>query len=593
MSKELAAAAKSRGNTAFTSGDFQTAVEAFSEAIENDPTDHIFYSNRSGAYASLHDYELALSDANKCIELKPEFIKGYSRAGQALFQLGEYEKAKQTYEKGLKLDNSNAQLKEGLEETTKALTSPPPSKNPLGDLFGPSMWVKLQSDPTTRPMLADPTFVTKLQSLQSNPNAMGSMLQDPQLQKALSVILGINLSTGPGGMGMGKGAGNSSSMDSDNDKGFQVEEDDEDAEEVHASSSSSNKPTASASASASSSYKPTSSFSSSKPVPAPKPELSESDKEKEKGNEFYKKKLWTEALEHYNKAVEISPTNIVYYNNISAVYYESKQYEEAMKSSLQAIEIGKENGANFKDLAKAYSRLGNVYAAEKKYDEAIEAYNKALVEDYDEKIKNQMKKIMEIKKKQEAQDYLDPVKSEEAKTRGNSLFSAGKWIDAITEYTEALKRDPTNYKVYSNRAACYSKLMDWQRGLEDCDKCLSVDPKFVKAYIRKGKIQHFLKQYHKALETFEKGLQIDPNATELIEARRATLQQINTSGGDPERAKEAMKDPEIQQILRDPTINKVLSDLQQSPESGQAALKDPDIRAKIEKLIAAGVLAVK
>jgi len=173
------------------------------------------------------------------------------------------------------------------------------------------------------------------------------------------------------------------------------------------------------------------------------------------------------------------------------------------------------------------------------------------------------------------------------------LFTEGKWVDAIAEYTEALKRDPSNYKVYSNRAGCYSKLMDWQRGLEDCDKCLSVDPKFVKAYIRKGKIQHFLKQYHKALETFDKGLQIDPAASELMEARRATYQAITSGQGDPERAKEAMKDPEIQQILRDPTISKVLQDLQQNPESAQGALKDADIRRKIEKLIAAGILSVK
>ena len=72
-----------------------------------------------------------------------------------------------------------------------------------------------------------------------------------------------------------------------------------------------------------------------------------------------------------------------------------------------------------------------------------------------------------------------------------------------------------------------------------------------------------------------------------------TMMAINTGEADPERAKEAMKDPEIQAILRDPTINKVLQDLQQNPQSGQAAMRDKDIRAKIEKLIAAGVLATK
>ena len=49
-------------------------------------------------------------------------------------------------------------------------------------------------------------------------------------------------------------------------------------------------------------------------------------------------------------------------------------------------------------------------------------------------------------------------------------------------------------KVYSNRAACYAKLMDWERGLADCESCLKKDPTFVKAWLRKGKIHHFLKQ---------------------------------------------------------------------------------------------------
>ena len=108
-----------------------------------------------------------------------------------------------------------------------------------------------------------------------------------------------------------------------------------------------------------------------------------------------------------------------------------------------------------------------------------------------------------------------------------------------------------------------------------------------------GKIHHFLKQYHKALEAYEKGLSFDPDSSELKEERQRTLMAINTGEADPQRAQEAMKDPEIQAILRDPTINKVLQDPQQNPQAGQAAMRDKDISSKIEKLIAAGVLSTK
>jgi stress-induced-phosphoprotein 1 len=43
----------------------------------------VFYSNRSGAYASLEKYQEALEDATKCVELKSDWAKGYVRKGLA------------------------------------------------------------------------------------------------------------------------------------------------------------------------------------------------------------------------------------------------------------------------------------------------------------------------------------------------------------------------------------------------------------------------------------------------------------------------------------------------------------------------------
>ncbi len=174
--------------------------------------------------------------------------------------------------------------------------------------------------------------------------------------------------------------------------------------------------------------------------------------------------------------------------------------------------------------------------------------------------------------------------------------SDNKFIEAIPEYTEAIKRDPTNAALYSNRAGCYTKMMDWARALEDCEKALSLDPKFVKVYIRKAKIQHLLKQYNKALTTYDAGLKLDPNASELHEGRAQTIMAIRKSSAsgqaDPERLKEAMRDPEIRGILNDMTMQKVLKDLQENPAAAQAAMADKDIRKNIEKLIAAGVLSM-
>lgn len=67
--------------------------------------------------------------------------------------------------------------------------------------------------------------------------------------------------------------------------------------------------------------------------------------------------------------------------------------------------------------------------------------------------------------------------------------------------------------------------------------------------------------------------------------------QANATGEiDPERQRRAMEDPEIQAILRDPTMARILQDMQENPRTAAAALKDPSIRAKIEKLVQAGII---
>lgn len=52
------------------------------QAITIDPDNHVLYSNRSAAYLKSDSKSKALWDAQKCVELQPEWAKGYSRLGE-------------------------------------------------------------------------------------------------------------------------------------------------------------------------------------------------------------------------------------------------------------------------------------------------------------------------------------------------------------------------------------------------------------------------------------------------------------------------------------------------------------------------------
>ena len=78
----------------------------------------------------------------------------------------------------------------------------------------------------------------------------------------------------------------------------------------------------------------------------------------------------------------------------------------------------------------------------------------------------------------------------------------------MKHYTEALQRgppavNPEAYKLYSNRAACFTKLGAYPDGVKDADECIRLKPDFPKGYSRKGHLQFFMKDYDKAIATYQ------------------------------------------------------------------------------------------
>lgn len=99
---------KEKGNECIRQKMYQEAAGYYAAALKDSPSSHTVYSNRSLAYSKLGKFDLALEDANKCIELVPNFARGYLRRSVALTGLGEYELAMTAAEEGYKLRGSDA-----------------------------------------------------------------------------------------------------------------------------------------------------------------------------------------------------------------------------------------------------------------------------------------------------------------------------------------------------------------------------------------------------------------------------------------------------------------------------------------------------
>jgi len=576
--KSKALEAKAKGNAAFSAKSFKEAIEHFSEAITHDPRDHVFFSNRSACYASLEQYEKALEDGSECVKLKPDWPKGYTRKGLAEYFLKRYDEAVETYKAGLKLAPEDAALKEGLQKVMDAKYEVNTSREQaedamLGKFDANSLKMAAARNPKIQEYMKDAEFMKKINTLMGISSTGGPMReqlmiqllqQDPRILEAVASSHGLMVRM---------------------------------ADEASAPAEAREPPP------------PTRAVpkaAEKAPEDTRTPEVKEADELKAKGNQFYKKRKFSEAMECYDKALEKVPDDLTYHNNKNAVMMEmgEEHYPKVLKTCEELLErryeINTKNpgGASFEKVAKVYNRMASVYEKQRRFDEAIAMYNKSLTEDNSRQTRNALRELERAKEKFEQEHYIDPARAEEHREKGNTFFKEKDFVLAKKEYDEAVRRNPQDAKLYSNRAAALTKLLAYPDALRDLDQCLKLDPNFVKAYSRKGAAHFFMKEYHKALEAYDKGLAIDKENDECLKGRDQVLAKImetQRSGEvDEEQVRHAMADPEIQRMLHDPQVKMFLKDLQENPKEAQQAMRsDPKLQEVVSKLVAAGIIRTK
>lgn len=78
--------------------DYENAIKYYTEALELNPSNAIYYSNRSLAYLRTECYGYALADATRALEIDKNYIKGYYRRATSNMALGKFKAALKDYE---------------------------------------------------------------------------------------------------------------------------------------------------------------------------------------------------------------------------------------------------------------------------------------------------------------------------------------------------------------------------------------------------------------------------------------------------------------------------------------------------------------
>ncbi|XP_020777304.2 stress-induced-phosphoprotein 1-like [Boleophthalmus pectinirostris] len=196
-----------------------------------------------------------------------------------------------------------------------------------------------------------------------------------------------------------------------------------------------------------------------------------------------------------------------------------------------------------KKIEKAQSTQNNMV-------ENVKLPEKQLTVDKPVKVKTKGNTVIkqEEKEGENKEESVDSVVEEYAKKSremagfGNKLAANGQYEMAIKCFTEAIKFNPREYKLFGNRSFCFEKMQRFEEALSDAEVSLSMEPNWIKGLFRKGKALCGLKKYYEASLAYRDVLNLDSTSQEArMELKRAQTLHLMEMGFTWTQSSNALK----------------------------------------------------
>uniref|UniRef100_A0A3Q3L9N6 RRM domain-containing protein n=1 Tax=Mastacembelus armatus TaxID=205130 RepID=A0A3Q3L9N6_9TELE len=124
---------------------------------------------------------------------------------------------------------------------------------------------------------------------------------------------------------------------------------------------------------------------------------------------------------------------------------------------------------------------------------------------------------------------------------GNKFANSGDLNSAVKYFTDAIKYNPTEYKLFGNRSFCFEKMQEYEKALADAELCLGLCSGWVKGLFRKGRALAGLKRYEEAAQAFKEVLKLDSSYAEAAqELMRVQITQLMEYGFTREQSSNAL-----------------------------------------------------
>lgn len=165
----------------------------------------------------------------------------------------------------------------------------------------------------------------------------------------------------------------------------------------------------------------------------------------EKGNSCFDAQKFAQALDYYNKAIELNPQNDEAWNNAASAYYKLNTYEKAVEYYRKSVELNPKNNIIVRRLKE-----GNAYFDAGYFGLAIEYYNQVL--------------------------EIDSENDAAWNNAASAYNKIGNFQKAIEYYKKSLELNSQNDAAWYNLGVAYSNAEDFKSAAECFSKAAELNP---------------------------------------------------------------------------------------------------------------------
>ncbi|WP_372368180.1 tetratricopeptide repeat protein [Candidatus Uabimicrobium sp. HlEnr_7] len=219
-----------------------------------------------------------------------------------------------------------------------------------------------------------------------------------------------------------------------------------------------------------------------------------------RGNIYLDNNMLLKAENDFKTAIRLGPKDVRGYSNLANLMKKQKRNKEAEKLYQKLIELNPNNPIIYYNRGIFFSTMGNIPKAIKDYQKAIE---------------------------------IDPQYSQAYHNLGFGYYRLGKFNNAIKNYTKAIALDKQNSLFFFNRARVYAEREDFEKAVIGfkkatnlqllLPKAVKVDNYLMKCYSNLAATYMKLRQFDKAIENCSEGLKQDSEYAQLFHIRGISL----------------------------------------------------------------------